>query len=120
MYGHLRTGFILQQAHETLNYLIDQGYEAGGHVPLGAPLGNVLAWMWETSPDEVDLFVADLMAQLWHHDPLVGDGCPRVRFEDVLSSIPAALPHGFEGSRELVDHLRDNVPDFFGSDDLDS
>lgn len=120
VYEHLLTGFVVHEANWLLNGLIDGGYRPGQVVLVGHPFGRVLAWMWEESRDDVGLFVADYMAQLRHHDKLVGEGCPRVRFDDLLKSLKFAMPNGFKDTKALVEYLRAHVPGFFGSNDLNS
>lgn len=122
VYELLGGAFIEHEAHQVLREAEKQGgYRPGDVVPLGDPLGEVLAWLWETSPTEAMSLLGDFMAQLRHWDELADRKAPnRIRLDDVLRFLPATMPEGFTDSRALVAQARREVPKFFSNDDLNS
>jgi hypothetical protein len=119
VYRHLQAAFVEYWAHWLLDYFRhSDGYEPGRTFHPGDPFGIVLAWLWEDRRDQAAVFVADYMAQLRVHDEFVDPDEPKVRFEDLLRSLHRALPARFTDTDALVAYLRAEVPQYYGSKDL--
>jgi hypothetical protein len=122
VYKHLQGAFVAHWADWLLRYVEHLGGYKPGETVLhpGDPFGTVLAWLWEDRPDQVAVFIADYMAELRVHNELVDPDKPLIRFEDVLQSLRLALPGRFQDTEALVAHLRAEVPQYYGSDDLNT
>ncbi|WP_426510916.1 hypothetical protein ACPPVO_09865 [Dactylosporangium sp. McL0621] len=59
----------------------------GASLHAGEAFGSVLAWLWETSSDDVVPYVADLIAQARYHAP---GADATVSLEEVLAAIGRA------------------------------
>ncbi|WP_432987399.1 hypothetical protein [Dactylosporangium sp. CA-233914] len=80
----------------------------GADLHAGEALGQVFAWLWETTPDDLVAYVADLAAQVRHHAP---GADPAFSLDDVLSAVgraSAAMPPA-EGAAMLA-CLRAGLP----------
>jgi hypothetical protein len=81
----------------------------------GDPFGTVFAWIWQDSPDQAMLFLADVLAALRDHNP-VADLDPPVTLDELLSGLRLALPHDFTGYDQVVATARREVAGYYGSD----
>ena len=92
---------------ESATALLDQ--RARGATPhAGDAFGRVLAWLWETSSDDVVPYVADLIAQARYHAPGADAG---VSMDEVLTAVSrAAAPMPSPESAAMLACLRAGLP----------
>lgn len=80
----------------------------GATLHAGEAFGRVLAWLWETAPDDLLAYVGDLVAQVRHH---AAGADPAVSVDDVVSAVgraASAMPAA-EGAAMLA-CLRAGLP----------
>ncbi|WP_433084865.1 hypothetical protein ACQP1P_08875 [Dactylosporangium sp. CA-052675] len=80
----------------------------GAALHAGEAFGRVLAWLWETTSDDVVPYVADLTAQVRYHAP---GADADVSLEDVLAAIGrAAAPMPPAEGAAMLACLRAGLP----------
>lgn len=91
---------------------LDVGRLERGHViHPGDPMGKAIAWLWRSGQQaRLDELVTTFILTLRNATT------PRVRFADLLSGIPMAMPTDFPDTetRALLDFLQEAVPRGFG------
>jgi hypothetical protein len=111
IYDRLMSGFLCHEAHWLLTAMRrDGGYTPDMAIHPGDPFGRVIAWLWETAPEEAIMAVATYMSQVNKWDELAE---PQVRLEDILDGLGFAVPHGFPTTEmeALRERARQEVPD---------
>ena len=119
VYQLLRSGFVQHEAHDLLRGLRrDGGYLPGDVVHPGDPFGTVLAWLWRDNPNEAVSLLGDFVAQMRKWDELAHSQNPAVRLDDLLETLPLALPGDFTDAETeaLISRARSELPTFFSSD----
>jgi len=82
----------------------------GAALHAGEAFGRVLAWLWEnnTGPDDVLVYVADLVAQVRYHD---ADADASIALDDVLAGVRrAAAPMAPAEGAAMLACLRAGLP----------
>ncbi|GAA4758225.1 hypothetical protein [Actinomycetospora chibensis] len=81
----------------------------------GDLFGRVLAYLWDTEPDEAMIFLADYLADLNVHNEnaaIYGE----VSLEEVLQGLRLCMPTNFRGTEALKRKARADVPEYYGGD----
>lgn len=94
--GPLLTAAACQEAE-----LIIREYDPKSPYPrIGDSAGTILAWLWQFDPDRAVMFLADIVAELRHHNSRAPKK-PRIKLSEILDVIDGAMPSGFP-STELA------------------
>lgn len=84
----------------------------------GDSFGRVMAWLWDTGQaDQLNLLVADLLAELRHHNKAAPEPGQRITLETLVRGIRLALPYGAPAD-DIAASLLSGVPGYSPSDDV--
>lgn len=100
----------------TAHLMLAEG-RAASWVP-GDSFGRVVGWLWDTGQSRaMTACVADLLADLRHHDPKAPEPGARLTLEELLHGLALSLPYG-SATEPIVEKLRREVPKYFSTDDV--
>jgi hypothetical protein len=114
IFATLKSGYIEHVADRVLRRLTR--HEGRTRIlNLGTPFGHMLAWYWQTDPDQAVIMLAHLLAQLRDHHPLAGEIDPPISLDELLRAVRTDLPREFADQAALTDTARRHVPGFYGA-----
>jgi hypothetical protein len=83
----------------------------------GDGFGRIVAGLWQRDPDDVALFLADVLAQLREHHPWASQIDPPISLDELLAGLQRGWPPAVPVTefQELASHARRAVPRFSDS-----
>lgn len=110
---------LAQSASATAMHMLDEARDRSSTwFHPGDSFGRVVSWLWDTGQaDRMNLLVADLLAELRHHNRAAPEAGSRITLETLVRGICLALPYGAPEDAIAATLLR-GVPGYSPSDNV--